>query len=77
MDMTEQLLARCRCLEFKLDNIRDFCEDHLSMNPDNIELRGVLELISRYETVPAEFYLKRPFVKRRGEDNAIDTRTSI
>lgn len=69
-----QLQAEMRCLEHKLAAIRDYAESHLELNPDNIELQGVLDLISRYEQVPADFNLDRPIVSKEEMPNEDATR---
>ena len=61
--MEDQLKAQVKCLEYKLNSIKTYCEDHLSMNPENIELEGVLTLIHRFERVPDNFKLDEPLVK--------------
>lgn len=60
--MITQLQAEIKCLEYKLNAIRGFCETHLEMNPETIELQGVLNIIEQPVTVDSSFVLERPFV---------------
>ena len=63
-ESTNQLLAEIRVLEFKLDNIRTFV-NRIKEIVDPIvksELENILELISKYEIVPADWNLNTPLV---------------
>lgn len=60
--MITQLQAEVKCLEFKLDAVRKFCESHLEMSPETIELQGVLNIIEQPVNVPADFRIEKPFV---------------
>ena len=60
--MITQLQAEIKCLEYKMNAIRDFCETHLEMNPETIELQGVLNIIEQPVIVDSSFVLERPFV---------------
>lgn len=60
--MITQLQAEISCLQFKLDAVRKFCETHIEMNPEIIELQGVLDIIEQPVVVPTGFQLDRPFV---------------
>lgn len=63
-DSTIQLAGELKVLEYKLDNIRSFINsrkefaDPITKN----ELENILILISKYETVPANWKLETPFV---------------
>lgn len=63
-ESTNQLLAEIRVLEFKLDNIRTFINRRKEIVDPIVksELENILELISKYETVPAYWNLNTPLV---------------
>lgn len=64
MISTNQLLAEIRVLEFKLDNIRTFINRRKEIVDPIVksELENILELISKYEVVPADWDLDTPLV---------------
>lgn len=63
-ESTNQLLAEIRVLEFKLDNIRTFINRRKEIVDPIVksELENILELISKYEIVPADWNLNTPLV---------------
>ena len=63
-ESTNQLLAEIRVLEFKLDNIRTFVNRRKEIVDPIVksELENILELISKYEIVPADWNLNTPLV---------------
>lgn len=63
-ESTNQLLAEIRVLEFKLDSIRTFINRRKEIVDPIVksELENILELISKYEIVPADWNLNTPLV---------------
>lgn len=63
-ESTNQLLAEIRVLEFKLDSIRTFINRRKEIVDPIVksELENILELISKYETVPTDWNLNTPLV---------------
>lgn len=57
--------AELKCLEYKLCCIRDIIECRLEVVDDITarELKHILDIISRYETVPSGWINSRPIVK--------------
>ena len=68
-ESTNQLLAEIRVLEFKLDSIRTFINRRKEIVDPIVksELENILELISKYETVPADWNLNTPLVTNLNE----------
>ena len=69
------LLLQCQAettvLEFKIDAIRTRLEERIKIADPitKAELQYVLNMISKYEIVPAGWTLQRPFVTEVNEDN--------
>ena len=63
-ESTNQLLAEIRVLEFKLDSISTFINRRKEIVDPIVksELENILELISKYEIVPADWNLNTPLV---------------
>lgn len=63
--MILSILAEKKVLEFKLDTIRNYINSRLSTISDPIvsnELKSILSLIGKYETVPPNWELSTPIV---------------
>lgn len=64
-DNNIQLNAEAKVLYYKLDRIRNHIESRIDSGIDAItsaELVYILDMISAYETVPAEWELEKPLV---------------
>ncbi len=61
---TNQLMAELKVLEYKLDKIRLFINTRKNIVDPIVrgELENILLLISKYETVPADWKLETPLV---------------
>lgn len=68
--MLMQSQAETKVLEFKLDKIRTRLEERIKIADPitKAELQYVLDMISKYEVVPAGWTLEKSFVEEVGEE---------
>lgn len=70
-DLLMQSQAETKILEFKLDKIRTRLEERIQIVEPitKAELQYILDMISKYENVPCNWTLDKPFVKEEDLNN--------